>query len=92
MLDEIVFLFRECEKYADITKRVGSKKNVDAYSIDMVTNHGTNIRTQTFVLSAEEKKAASEMEAKIKETLKNDDNNMVICTLLKILDEKMKNQ
>ena len=92
MLDEIVFLFRECEKYADITKRVGTKKNVDAYSIDMVTNHGTNIRTQTFVLSAEEKKAASEMEAKIKETLKNDDNNMVICTLLKILDEKMKNQ
>lgn len=91
MLDEIVFLFRECEKYADITKRVGKTKNADAYSIDMVTNHGTNIRTQTFVLSPEDKKAAAKMEDEIKNAL-NDDNNMVICTLLKILDEKMKNQ
>jgi len=31
------------------------------------------------------------MEDEIKKAL-NNDNNMVICTLLKILDEKMKNQ
>ena len=49
LLDDIVFLFRECEKYSDISKK--TKNDTDkAYSFDLVTNEGTSIRTQTFVL------------------------------------------
>ncbi len=86
--DDLVYLFRECEKYSDISLKVGdSEKNV-AYSFDMVTNKGTNVRTQTYVLPEKDKYKADDLEKKISKLLSGD-NNIDVCTLLSILNKKM---
>ncbi|MGN0032596.1 MAG: YhcG family protein [Candidatus Limimorpha sp.] len=86
LADDLVYLFRECEKYADISKKTLSDSDV-AYSFDMVTNTGSNIRTQTYILSEKDKNKAIELEGKINDILLGD-NNVDICTLLEILNKK----
>ena len=89
LVDDLIYLFRECEKYSDISKREGdSEKNV-AYSFDMVSNKGTNLRARTYVLPEKDKSKAKELENKINQLLSGD-NNIDVCTLLSILDKKLK--
>ena len=90
LADDLVYLFRECEKYADISKKAIADNDL-AYSFDMVTNTGSNIRTQTYVLSEKNKDKASVLEAKINKILSGD-NNVDICTLLELLNKKMNNE
>ena len=89
LVDDLIFLFRECEKYASISQKEESVGRGDAYSFDMVTNSGTSIRTQTYVLPEKDKRKSTELEKKIQELLSGD-NNVDICTLLSILNKMMK--
>lgn len=88
LADDLIYLFRECEKYADISKKTIADNDV-AYSFDMVSNTGTIIRTQTYVLPEKDKKRVSELEQKINAILSGN-SNVEICTLLEILNKKMK--
>lgn len=88
LLDDIVFLFRACEKYSDISKKSKSDTD-DAYSFDLVTNQGTSLRTQTFILPEKEKKRVDELEKKIIGILQGE-SNIEICALLSILNKKLK--
>lgn len=91
LVDDLIFLFRECEKYADISVKTISDTDV-AYSFDMVTTTGTNIRTQTYILSENDKSKALELEGEINNILsKYNHNNIAMCTLLEILKKKMNN-
>ena len=90
LADDLVYLFRECEKYADISKKTIADNDV-AYSFDMVSNTGTTIRTQTYILPEKDKKRVSELEAKINEILSGN-SNVDICTLLEVLNKKMTNE
>jgi hypothetical protein len=54
----------------------------------MVTNKGTNVRTQTYVLTEKDKKRATELEEQINKLLSGD-INMDVCTLLSILNKKI---
>ena len=54
----------------------------------MVTNKGTNVRTQTYVLPEKDKSKADDLEKKISKLLSGD-NNIDVCTLLSILNKKM---
>ena len=89
LADDLVYLFRECEKYSDISQKVGDSDKNEAYSFDMVTNKGTNVRTQTYVLPEKDKFKADDLEKKISKILSGD-NNIDICTLLSILNKKIK--
>ena len=88
LADDLVYLFRECEKYSDISKKVGDSDKNEAYSFDMVTNKGTKVRTQTYVLPEKDKSKANDLEKKISKLLSGD-NNIDVCTLLSILNKKM---
>ena len=90
LADDLVFLFRECEKYADISKKTLSDNDV-AYSFDLVTNSGTSIRTQTYILPEKDRKRVSKLEAKINAILSGN-SNVEICTLLEVLNKKMTNE
>jgi len=87
LLDDIVFLFRACEKYSDISKKSKSDTD-DAYSFDLVTNQGTNIRTQTFILPEKEKKRVDELEKKIISILQGE-SDIEVCALLSVLNKKL---
>ena len=89
LVDDLVYMFRECEKYADISRMTGDDEKGDAYSFDLVTNHGTNLRTQTHVLPDKDKSRSSKLEKQI-EKLLSGDTNLDICTLLSLLNKKMK--
>ena len=71
-----------------ISSKVDDTDKNEAYSFDMVTNNGTNIRTQTYVLPEKDKTKADELEKKISQLLSGD-SNVDICTLLSILNKKM---
>jgi len=55
----------------------------------MVTNKGTNVRIQTYVLPDKDKSKADDLEKKISKLLSGD-TNIDVCTLLSILNKKMK--
>ena len=88
LADDLVYLFRECEKYSSISQRLTDSETSDAYSFDMVTNKGTNVRTQTYILPEKDKKRALELEEHINNILSGD-NNVDVCTLLAILNKKL---
>ena len=88
LADDLVYLFRECEKYSDISQKVGESEKNEAYSFDLVTNKGTNVRTQTYVLPEKDKSKADDLEKKISKLLSGD-TNIDVCTLLSILNKKM---
>lgn len=88
LADDLLYLFRECEKYSSISELVSEDDKTDAYSFDMVTNKGTSVRTQTYVLPEKDKQRAYALEKKIDELLSGD-NNVDVCTLLSILNKKM---
>lgn len=89
LADDLVYLFSECEKYSDISKKVGNTDQNEAYSFDMVTSKGSSVRTQTYVLPEKDKSKAADLEKKINQLLSGD-NNVDVCTLLSILSKKMK--
>ena len=88
LADDLVYLFHECEKYSSISQRLTDSETSDAYSFDMVTNKGTNVRTQTYILPEKDKKRALELEEHINNILSGD-NNVDVCTLLAILNKKL---
>ena len=88
LVDDLIYLFRECEKYSSISQKLTDSDTSDAYSFDMVTNRGTNVRTQTYVLPEKDKRKADNLEKEIIERLSGD-TNLDVCTLLSILNKKM---
>lgn len=90
LVDDLVYMFRECEKYADISRMTGEDEKGDAYSFDLVTNKGTNVRTSTYLLPEKDKKKAVKLQKDI-EKLLSGDNNLDICILLELLNKKIIN-
>jgi hypothetical protein len=88
LAEDLVHMFRECEKYADISRMVGDDDNGDAYSFDLVTNKGTNVRTSTYLLPEKDKKKATKLQKDI-ENLLTGDNNLDVCILLELLNKKI---
>lgn len=90
LADDLIYLFRECEKYVDISNRLVADTDT-AYSFDMVTNTGSNFRTQTYILSEKDKNKVLKLEEKITNILSGD-NNIDICSLLEIINKKLKTE
>lgn len=88
LVNDLVYLFRECEKYSSISQKLTDSDLSDAYSFDMVTNKGTNVRTQTYILPKKDKRKANDLEKEICKLLSGD-INIDVCTLLSILNKKM---
>lgn len=88
LVDDLVYMFRECEKYADISRMTGEDEKGDAYSFDLVTNKGTNVRTSTYLLPEKDKKRATKLQNDI-ETILTGNNNLDVCILLELLNKKI---
>lgn len=88
LVDDLIYMFRTCEKYADISKKTTEINAEDAYSFDLVTNHGTTIRTQTYILPDKEKTKASHLEEQLSSVLSGD-TNLDVCVLLSLLNKRM---
>ena len=88
----MIYLFRECEKYADISKIATDDDSGDEYfAFDLVSNSGSkNLTSQTYRLAKSEQKESKKLEASIDKLLADAGNdNVSICTLLKVLKKKL---
>jgi len=88
LVDDLVYLFRVCEKYSDISLKTSNSDKNDAYSFDLLTNRGMAVRTQTYVLPEKDKSKSEQLEKKIVKLLSGD-SNVDVCTLLSILNKKI---
>ena len=88
LLNDFVYMMRVCEKYADITKKTNGQKENVAYSFDLVSNRGTNVKTQTFVLPKTESEDAAALEKRIENLLSGKDN-LDVCALLAVLNKRL---
>ena len=86
LIEELIALFRTCEKYADISKMEGNDKD-EVFSFDMVSKDGTVIKPQTYRLMDKDKKEAEMLEMDINRLLQGHDD-IAVSTLLKILKER----
>lgn len=88
LLNDLSYMMRACEKYADITKKTKGHKETIAYSFDLVSNQGTNVRTQTYVLPKTESEQAEALETKI-ENMLSGEVNLDVCALLTVLNKQL---
>ncbi len=89
LVDSLITLFQECEKYSDISK-VAESDTDEIYSLDLVSTKGKNVHSQTFRLPESEKEKAQALERDIDKLLEGVGNdNVSVCTLLKILNKKL---
>ncbi len=86
--NDLVYMMRTCEKYADIAKKTKGQKDSVAYSFDLVSNKGTSMMTQTYVLPETESEEAAALEKKIEQLLSGDDN-LDVCALLTVLNKRL---
>ena len=92
LINDLIYLFRECEKYADISKIATDVDSGDEYfAFDLVSNCGNkNLSSQTYRLAKSEQKEAKKLETSIEKLLSEACNdNVSICTLLKVLNKKL---
>jgi hypothetical protein len=90
LVENVIFLFREIEKYADISEITDENSNDEIFKFEMVSTNGT-IRPQAYRLSETQKSKVENLENKINSILSGD-SNLDICTLLKILNNKLKQE
>lgn len=88
LIDELVELFRECDKYAEASQSVVNHDD-QVFSFDMVTSKGDVIKPQTYRLSNKDKRTSDEMVEQIESLLKGKDS-VAIVTLLRLLNKRCK--
>lgn len=88
MVDEILFLFRELDRYVDISQLDDFMTNDEAYSFEMASTKGASHKQQTFRLSSGQVAQANEIEKQIISQLSGDEN-LDVCVLLRLLNEKL---
>lgn len=83
LIEELIELFKECEKYADISK-VKTKNDDEVYSFDLVSADGVLVKPQTYQLNGKDKAESQKLEESLNVVLKGHDN-VAIVTLLRML-------
>jgi len=84
LIDNLIFLFREIEKYTEISGIVADNPNDEVFKFEMVSTQGS-VSPQAYRLSNVQKATAESIEGKINDILSGD-INLDICTLLKVLN------
>lgn len=76
-------------KFIDISKIAHKNINSEIYQFELVSTKGT-LKPQAYILPDNQKKKTDELETKINQLLTGDEN-LDVCTLLRILKSKVKN-
>lgn len=87
-IKELLHLFSELDHFTSLSE-IEIDSNDEAFSIDFVSNRGTSVSKQTYRLPQSKQ---SEAKSKVSElnSLLTGDNEMDICILLSLLNDKMK--
>lgn len=89
MIETLRHLFLTLTKFIDISKIAHKNSNSEIYQFELVSTKGT-IKPQSYILPENQKEKTVELEAKINQILTGDEN-LDVCTLLRILKSKVNN-
>ena len=88
LIETLKHLLITLTKFVDISKAAKNNSNSEIYNFELVSTNGT-IKPQSYILPESQKKRTDELESKITEILSGD-YNLDVCTLLRILKNKIK--
>lgn len=88
LIETLKHLLVTLTKYVDVSEAVGNNLNSEIYNFELVSTKGT-IKSQSYILPEGQKKKTDELESRITEVLSGD-YNLDVCTLLRILKNKIK--
>lgn len=86
--DNLIFLFRECEKYSRLSEILSPESKEEGFSLDIASNDGNGMKSQTFLLPQKDKAKSVSLEKSI-DAILSDNDNVNICTLLRIIKKRM---
>lgn len=89
LIETLRHLFLALTKFIDISKIAHKNSNSEIYQFELVSTKGT-LKPQSYILPESQKEKTSELEAKINQILTGDEN-LDVCTLLRILKSKVNN-
>jgi hypothetical protein len=89
LIETLRHLFVALTKFIDISKIAYENSNSEIYNFELVSTKGT-IKPQSYILPDSQKVKTNELEMKINEILSGDEN-LDVCTLLRILKSKISN-
>ena len=87
-INNLLHLFSELEHYTALSD-VALSSTDDAYNIDFVSTLGASVSKKTFRLPQSKKSNAEAMAKKVSDLLSGD-NEMDVCVLLKLLNDRIK--
>lgn len=91
MLDNLIYHFRELDRHVEITKELNDDifgTDDQIFNFELVSNRGESRPSQTYRLPIGQQKKAEDIEKKLQKVLSGD-NNLDVCVLLRLLNEKM---
>jgi hypothetical protein len=89
LTNNIIHLFSELERYSAISAASSAETEEEAFNIELASSKGKFAKSQTFRLPKSKAKEANRMAQKI-ESLLTGDNDLDVCVLLKMLNERIK--
>lgn len=91
MMNNLLYHFRELDRHIEIAKELDKElfeTNDQIFNFELVSNQGDQRPSQTYRLPAGQMKKAESIEQKLLQSLSGDDN-LDVCVLLRLLNEKM---
>ena len=88
LIQQMLHLLSELERYSAIGE-TDSEDDSEAFNFELASNHGSFSKSQTYRLPRSKSKAAENIASKI-EVMMSDDEELNICVLLKLLNNKLK--
>ncbi len=89
LINQILHVFSQLERYSALTSLDDENDESEAYNFELASNKGDFSKNQTFRLPKTKLKLAEEMAFRIESEF-TDDNELNICVLLKLLNEKLR--
>lgn len=89
LIHQILHVLSELERYSAITGVQGLQDDAEAFNFELASNNGSFSKSQTYRLPKSKSKKADEVANKITSLL-TDDEELNICVLLKLLNQKVK--
>ncbi len=89
LIHQMLHILSELERYSAIDNTLDGEDDAEAFNFELASNKGKFSKSQTYRLPKSKSKIADGVVLKIKSLL-SDDEELNICVLLKLLNEKVK--
>lgn len=90
LLDNIIFLFHELDRYIGISEIAEVDSGDTLYSFDLLNTNGVNAQQKTYRLPKPQQAMVQQKKQELERVLSGD-TNLDVCILLDLLADKMKN-